>query len=262
MVATTVIQPIDMIKVRIQLLGEGGAAVGSSNPILLAGKVIRDDGFLSLYRGLSAALLRQATYTTARMGIFKTVSDAVTPSDGSATPFYLKTFAGLAAGGLGSVFGTPADVALIRMQADSTLPLDKRRNYRNVGDALARITREEGLSGLFKGNGPVVLRAMALNVGMLSSYDQTRDLLTPHIESAEVVNLAAKFVAGFLASAFSLPFDFIKTRLQKMQPNAEGKLPYNGFIDCAGKVATQEGVFAFYRGFMTYVSVSICNLTL
>ena len=41
-----------------------------------------------------------------------------------------------------------------------------------VGNALARIVREEGVGGLFTGAGPTVVRAMALNMGMLASNDQ------------------------------------------------------------------------------------------
>jgi hypothetical protein len=36
----------------------------------MAVKVIRDDGFLTLYNGLSASCLRQATYTTTRFAIY------------------------------------------------------------------------------------------------------------------------------------------------------------------------------------------------
>lgn len=43
-----------------------------------------------------------------------------------------------------SFTGTPAEVALIRMTADGRLPLNERRNYKNVFDALFRIYREEG----------------------------------------------------------------------------------------------------------------------
>jgi hypothetical protein len=32
--------------------------------------------------------------------------------------------------------GSPADLTLIRMQADATLPLENRRNYKGVGDAM------------------------------------------------------------------------------------------------------------------------------
>jgi solute carrier family 25 oxoglutarate transporter 11 len=38
--------------------------------------------------------------------------------------------------------GNPADLALIRMQADSRLPEAERRNYKSVGNAFARITKE------------------------------------------------------------------------------------------------------------------------
>lgn len=87
-------------------------------------------------------------------------------------PLYQKAGAGLAAGGLGALVGSPADLSLIRMQADSTLPEAQKRHYKGVGDALTRIVKEEGTMGLFRGAGPTVTRAMALNMGMLASNDQ------------------------------------------------------------------------------------------
>jgi len=38
--------------------------------------------------------------------------------------FFQKMQCSLAAGGLGSLVGTPADLILVRMQADTTLPLE------------------------------------------------------------------------------------------------------------------------------------------
>jgi len=70
MFATTIIQPMDMIKVRIQLAGEGKAGAAAS-PVAIARDIIAKDGVMKLYTGLSAGLLRQATYTTARLGIYK-----------------------------------------------------------------------------------------------------------------------------------------------------------------------------------------------
>lgn len=58
------------------------------------------------------------------------------------------------------------------MQSDATLPPEKRRNYTSVGNALTRIVKDEGFVGLFRGAGPTVVRAMALNMGMLASNDQ------------------------------------------------------------------------------------------
>jgi len=252
MVATSCIQPLDMIKVRIQLLGEGSKTKVSANPFSLATAIIKDEGFFSLYKGLSAALLRQATYTTARLGIFRTVSDSMAGPDKKPLPFWKKTVAGLAAGGFGSVFGTPADVALIRMQADSKLPPEQRRNYKHVGDALMQMWRKEGISGMFAGNMPVVYRAMALNVGMLTTYDQAVESLKLLTTNDDVVKTGAKLLSGFFASFFSLPFDFVKTRMQKQVRDKDGQVKYKSFGHCVGVVAKEEGLGAFYRGFMTY----------
>ena len=65
------------------------------------------------------------------------------------------------------------------MQADSTLPEAQRRHYKGVGDALTRIVKDEGAMGLFRGAGPTVTRAMALNMGMLASNDQVRNCSIP-----------------------------------------------------------------------------------
>lgn len=52
--------------------------------------------------------------------------------------FPTKIAIGMLSGGIGAFFGTPAEVALIRMTADGRLPPEKRRNYTNVFNALGR----------------------------------------------------------------------------------------------------------------------------
>lgn len=62
----------------------------------------------------------------------------------------------------------------------------------------------------------------------------------------------ASAVSGFFASACSLPFDYVKTQIQKMQPDANGKYPYTGSLDCAMKTFKAGGPFKFYTGFPVY----------
>ncbi|TPX36009.1 hypothetical protein SmJEL517_g01784 [Synchytrium microbalum] len=249
MTATAVIQPIDMVKVRIQLLGAGGNA----SPIKIASQIIAKDGFMSLYKGLSAGLLRQATYTTARLGLFNTFMDQIKEYNaGKPITFGQRALAGLAAGGLGAMVGNPCDLALIRMQADGTMPAAQRANYTGVLNALTRITREEGILALWNGAGPTVVRAMALNLGMLATFSEAKVQLEKITPPSAATSFGASAIAGFTASAFSLPFDFVKTRLQRQRPDASGVLPYKGSIDCAMKVISNEGPMAFYRGFGTY----------
>lgn len=62
----------------------------------------------------------------------------------------------------------------------------------------------------------------------------------------------ASTLSGLFASACSLPFDYVKTQIQKMQPDAEGKYPYSGSMDCALKTLKSGGPFKFYTGFPVY----------
>lgn len=75
MIATCVIQPIDIVKVRLQLAGEAGQ---KANPFSISADILRNEGGIrAFYKGLDSALLRQALYTTSRFGIFFSLSDYV-----------------------------------------------------------------------------------------------------------------------------------------------------------------------------------------
>ena len=67
------------------------------------------------------------------------------------------------------------------------------------------------------GAGPTAVRAMALNMGMLASNDQAKEMLSAAGVEGPTKTLCASAIAGFFASAFSLPFDFVKTQLQKQR---------------------------------------------
>ncbi|KAG9455603.1 hypothetical protein H6P81_000111 [Aristolochia fimbriata] len=246
MLATCVIQPVDMIKVRIQL--------GQGSGMHVVRSMLREEGVGAFYKGLSAGLLRQATYTTARLGTFRVITNkAIEANDGKPLPLYQKALCGLTAGAIGASVGSPADLALIRMQADATLPAAQRRNYTNAFHALYRITADEGVLALWKGAGPTVVRAMALNMGMLASYDQSVEFFKGNLGFSETSTvIGASAVSGFFASACSLPFDYVKTQIQKMQPDANGKYPYTGSFDCAIKTLKAGGPFKFYTGFPVY----------
>ncbi|KAK4892421.1 putative mitochondrial 2-oxoglutarate/malate carrier protein [Elasticomyces elasticus] len=255
MVATSVIQPVDMIKVRLQLAGEGVKSGPKPTPVSVTRDLIAAGKVMDLYSGLSAALLRQAVYTTARLGIFDTLMKRLTvraEAQGNKIGFGERATAGLTAGGLAAMLGNPADLALIRMQSDGLKPVDKRANYRGVGDALTRIAKNEGVARLWAGATPTVVRAMALNFGQLAFFSEAKSRLKDTSMGPRAQTLSASAIAGFFASFFSLPFDFMKTRLQKQTRGPDGKLPYKNMFDCFKKVIAEEGPLRFYRGFSTY----------
>ena len=151
--------------------------------------------------------------------------------------------------------GTPADLVLIRMQSDSTLPVEQRRNYKNVVDAFSRIVREEGFLSLWKGCAPTVVRAMALNLGMLVSYDVSKERLEQMLgkERATTAWVLSSVISGGIAATMSLPFDNVKTKMQKMTKLPDGTMPYKSLVDCAIKTATNESIIGFWAGLPTYI---------
>lgn len=84
--------------------------------------IIQTDGFLSLYNGMSAALLRQATYSTVRFAFYELFKEILIEKLNKnqsneikqALPFYQKIIIAGLGGGIGSIFGTPADVVNVR----------------------------------------------------------------------------------------------------------------------------------------------------
>lgn len=152
------VHPMDLIKTRAQVIPNAR----SLSILQVSRQIIASEGLLALYSGLSAALTRQAVYTTLRLGFYQTIRDAVT-EPGQTVSAATKLAVGLVAGGIASAISTPVEVSMVRMYADGGLPADQKRGYRHIGDAIARIAREEGIATLWRGAGPTVARAMVVN---------------------------------------------------------------------------------------------------
>lgn len=150
--------------------------------------------------------------------------------------------------------GTPAEVSLIRMTADGRLPLNERRNYTGVFNALARITREEGVLTLWRGCIPTMGRAMVVNAAQLASYSQAKQYLisSGYFKEGIQLHFVASMMSGFITTVASMPVDIAKTRLQNMKVSADGKAEYRGTVDVLSRVVRQEGLFALWKGFTPY----------
>merc|ERR1712020_76871 len=214
--------------------------------------VIKNEGITTLYNGLSAGLLRQATYTTTRLGIYTWLFETFT-TEGKPPGFFMKAALGMTAGGAGAFVGTPAEVALIRMTSDGSLPVEKRRNYSSVFNALARIYKEEGLTTLWRGATPTMARAMVVNAAQLATYSQAKQaiLSSGYIQDGIFCHFVASMISGLVTTIASMPVDIMKTRLQSMK-YVDGVPEYKGAADVLVKVVKNEGFFSLWKGFTPY----------
>lgn len=75
--------------------------------------------------------------------------------------------------------------------------------------------KEEGLMTLWRGSGPTIGRAMAINFGMLTSYDEIKERLNKYKGTQDDLQtrLTASAMAGVISSFLCLPFDNLKVSL-------------------------------------------------
>lgn len=249
--ATMVVQPIDMVKVRIQLLSE--QRIKNPNPIKIAKEIIAKNGFLSLYKGLDSAIMRQILYGTTRLGLFYSFLDHFKhKNNDKEISLGQKSVSSFFAGGIAALVANPADLILIRIQADGTLPENQRRNYRNVFDGFMRIKKEEGVLSLWRGAFPTIQRACIINLAMLAPFEEFKERLRNVIKNAGTRTIVSSMLASLLGSFTSLPFDNSKTKIQKMKKDASGNFPYKGMLDCMRKTIGNEGFTKLWVGFPTF----------
>lgn len=131
-----------------------------------------------------------------------------------------------------------------------------KRGYRNIADALWRISREEGVSGLWRGATPTIVRSMVVNCVQLGTYDAAKEKIIrrSHFEDGVGVHLAASTISGFCYSVATLPIDSAKTRMQNQHINPDGTFPYRNLFHAIVKVGQEEGLLALWRGFTPYFS--------
>ncbi|XP_041000676.1 mitochondrial uncoupling protein 5-like [Juglans microcarpa x Juglans regia] len=291
-VAGCATHPMDLIKVRMQLQGETSAPkstpypavqtlrpalafrnttltapesirvpvptpqVARAGPIAVGVRILQQEGVGALFSGVSATILRQTLYSTTRMGLYDILKKKWTDPNSGTLPLASKISAGLIAGAIGAAVGNPADVAMVRMQADGRLPLAQRRNYTSVVDAINRMARQEGIASLWRGSSMTINRAMLVTASQLASYDQIKEMILEKgvMKDGLGTHVTASFSAGFVAAVASNPVDVIKTRVMNMKVEAGAEAPYSGALDCALKTVRAEGPLALYKGFVPTIS--------
>merc|ERR1711957_743853 len=129
-----------MGKTRIQISQEYAAAGISGT----AKMVVKADGVLALWGGVNAAWMREASYTSLRLGLYepcKVLFGCTTPEN---TTFLKKFGAGSAAGALGSLAGNPFDVLKTRlMTTEGAVP--------SIVGTAKELLAKQGIGGFYRG---------------------------------------------------------------------------------------------------------------
>eukprot|EP00195_Chlamydomonas_chlamydogama_P013027 CAMPEP_0202900304 /NCGR_PEP_ID=MMETSP1392-20130828/10982_1 /ASSEMBLY_ACC=CAM_ASM_000868 /TAXON_ID=225041 /ORGANISM="Chlamydomonas chlamydogama, Strain SAG 11-48b" /LENGTH=277 /DNA_ID=CAMNT_0049586673 /DNA_START=151 /DNA_END=984 /DNA_ORIENTATION=+ len=237
--------PLDTAKVRLQLQKEGNKYRGLLGTMKT---IAAEEGPKALWKGLEPGLHRQCLFGGLRIGMYEPVRNLYVGKDHKGEPpLHLKIAAGLTTGALAICIASPTDLVKVRMQSEGRLPPGTPKKYPSAISAYRIIAKEEGVLGLWKGLGPNIARNAIINAAELASYDQIKQslLATGVFKDNIVTHLVAGLGAGFFAVCIGSPVDVVKSRVMG---DRVGR--FNGVLDCFVKTAREEGIFAFYKGFI------------
>lgn len=152
------------------------------------------------------------------------------------------------AGIIARIFTHPLDTAKARLQAHS----HAEHQYRGTLDVLQKTFRTEGVAGLFRGFGAVLVMGTPGTAIYLCSYEATKQAFSEHYKGHDfMIHFASGMIAETLACIIYVPCDVIKERMQiqhKRTPGQNG-LIYRNSWDAFQTIAAKEGVAGIYKGY-------------
>ncbi|KAK0573538.1 hypothetical protein LWI29_009621 [Acer saccharum] len=257
MIAESTTFPIDMTKTRLQLHGQQLDLQSRSRPtnaFRVVSEIVREQGPLGLYKGLSPAIIRHLFYTPIRIVGYENLRNLLLPdhAHGGSISLFSKAIIGGFSGVIAQVVASPADLIKVRMQADGCMvSKGLQPRYSGPFDAFNKIIRTEGFGGFWKGVFPNVQRAFLVNMGELACYDHAKRFVIQNQVSGDNIyaHTLASIMSGLSATVLSCPADVVKTRIMNQVASKENKIMYTSSYDCLVKTVRNEGLRALWKGF-------------
>ena len=126
---------------------------------------------------------------------------------------------------------------------DQSLP---KPQYRGFFHGIGVIVRQEGLTGLYRGLGPTIIKQGSNQAMRFFVYNNSTRFLRERA-GRDYSTMWETMLCGGLAGAVSVygntPIDVIKTRMQGLDAKK-----YSSAWDCARSIWRNEGARAFYKG--------------
>lgn len=259
-IAEALTLPMDTVKVRLQL--DSTASINS-----MIKSMIKEEGLISFFNGLSPALLRQLLYGSLRYGLYPFFKKFYFPNFHSdELNLFQKLISGLSAGAISSAICNPTDLIKVRMQASRNKLIYKDSDARNkdyidyqyssIYNAFKTIIHNEGYLALYTGVGPTVCRASVLAAVEMTTYDNLKSRIAIFLNQSDqsfIVHAVTALIASFFSALASNPFDMARSRVMNQPRDKNGRgLIYKGAIDCIFKVVQKEGILALFAGFWAF----------
>ncbi|KAG0353354.1 mitochondrial aspartate-glutamate transporter agc1 [Gamsiella multidivaricata] len=177
--------PLEIVKIRLQVAGEAAKSLDAPRPGAIA--IVRNLGILGLYKGASACLLRDIPFSAIYFPVYAHLKkDFFKEGPDHRLTIGELLMAGAIAGMPAAYFTTPADVIKTRLQVEAK---KGQSTYNGIGDAARKIYTEEGFRAFFKGGPARILRSSPQFGTTLMVYEMLQRAF-PFDSSPEAANKA------------------------------------------------------------------------
>ncbi|CAM8891956.1 unnamed protein product [Rhodiola kirilowii] len=249
-VEASCLQPIDVIKTRLQL-DRTGAYKGIAH---CGTTVAKTEGVRALWKGLTPFATHLTLKYALRMGSNAVFQSAFKDKETGKVSNRGRLLSGFGAGVLEAlVIVTPFEVVKIRLQQQRGLSHELLK-YKGPVHCARLIIREEGIFGLWAGAAPTVMRNGTNQAAMFTAKNSFDILLWKKHEGDGTVllpwqSMISGFLAGTAGPICTGPFDVVKTRLMA-QSQTDGELKYKGMFHAIRTIYAEEGLRALWKGLL------------
>lgn len=245
--ATLFTNPLDVIKTRLQLqrssLPTSGLPVtaASAQPSGLVGtatSIVRNEGILGLWKGVTPSVARGLTYGGLRLGLYSPIKAAFSSKDGQLS-FAGKFTSGALAGSIAAAATSPIELLKTRMQVKGT-------QQQGAIAILRGVLATDGVVGLWRGGIAGMTRAALLTASQAATYDQVKQAVMTRTGWADHAgtHFVSSMISGVVVTTVTNPPDMVKTLMF-----TQGSSKYGGsMLKCAADIMKTEGAAGFMKG--------------
>ncbi|XP_008553094.1 solute carrier family 25 member 35-like [Microplitis demolitor] len=260
--------PIDVIKVRLQMQGEllrrGTYKVLYKNTFHAAYVIAKHEGITALQSGVRSALVFQFVLNGTKLGVFKSArSHGITVNEDGQTNIPKTIFITGAAGCFGSVLASPFYMIKTQMQsqsAEKSIATGFQHGHTSEWAAFKNLWRTSGIGGLYRqcfANTPRIFCSAAIQLTTLSIVDDWLKPIKIFNENSVLLTFCSALVGGTCVALFMQPFDAVSIRIYNQGTDSSGKgLLYRNYFDAYYKIFKIEGLLGLYKGvFPTWLRI-------
>jgi solute carrier family 25 (mitochondrial carnitine/acylcarnitine transporter), member 20/29 len=167
---TPILAPLERVKCVLQVRG---AELGkNATPISVGRQIMQEGGIASLNRGFMATMGRDAVASCFYFSTYEFLKRKFTPADGSPVPAWGLLCAGGFAGMTNWLGALPIDTLKSKLQ------VAPEGTYKNgIRSVFAEVMRKDGFFALYRGLGPVMIRAFPANAACFYTMELTMRFL-------------------------------------------------------------------------------------